>query len=141
MTLNRDRRQVRANAHAIKRMDDASKPIFERVSRTALLPGDANSTGGESSTSIVRRAVTKENAPSDNTIICNLYNSDGVEITTGTDGVDYNIPVTCNISGGSALNEAVPRLESGDSLFVAKVAGVSYCVSNFQASEDCTCGS
>jgi len=38
MTLNRDRRQVRANAHAIKRMDDASKPIFERVSRTALLP-------------------------------------------------------------------------------------------------------
>jgi len=134
MTLNRDRRQVRANAHAIKRMDDASKPIFERVSRTAILP---NLESGNS----VRRAVTKENAPSDNTIICNLYDSNG-EITTGVDGVDYNIPIECHISGGSALNEAVPRLVLGDILFVSNFVGIGgwQCVSNFQGSEDCTCG-
>jgi len=137
MTLNRDRRQVRANAHAIKRMDDASKPIFERVSRTALLPSGELEVG-----SSVRRAITKEDAPSDNTIICNLYDSDGAEITTGTSGVDYNIQITCNISGGSALNESVPRLETGDNMFVGKFNDVWYCTScNFQASEDCTCGS
>ena len=87
------------------------------------------------------RASCTEDAQSDNIMEATLYESDG---TAGG-----AISVYCNISNGSALDEAVPRLETGDDIFVTKtmvdVAGTPtarwYCVSNFQASEDCTCES
>ena len=87
----------------------------------------------------VLRATCTENAPSDNTITANLFLPDGTEGTA--------ITVHCNISNGTALDEAVPRLEDGDEIFVAQSVFDNastpefrfYCVSNFQASEDCTC--
>ena len=54
--------------------------------------------------------------------------------TTGT-----AITVTCNISGGSALNAAVRRLADNDPIIVTKIGGTWYCTEGFQTSEDCVC--
>lgn len=103
--------------------------VMRRVSRVK---------GSSSFGSVVRAACT-EDAQSDNIIEATLYESDG---TTGA-----AIEVFCNISNGTALDEAVPRLETADDIFITlsmvDVTGTPtaryYCVSNFQASEDCTC--
>jgi len=87
----------------------------------------------------IKRASLTAAAGSGSTIAATLYKLDG---TTGE-----AITVNCNISNGSDLNSAVPRLESGDDIFVTKStfdnSGTPevkwYCISNFQASEDCTC--
>jgi hypothetical protein len=105
--------------------------VIRRVSRVG-------GGGGSSFGSVVRAACT-EDAQSDNIIEVTLYESDG---TAGS-----AIEVYCNISNGTALDEAVPRLETGDDIFITQsmvdVTGTptarSYCVSNFQASENCTC--
>jgi hypothetical protein len=105
--------------------------VIRRVSRVG-------GSGGSSFGSVVRAACT-ENAQGDNIIEATLYESDG---TAGA-----AIEVYCNISNGTALDEAVPRLETGDDIFITQsmvdVTGTPtarwYCVSNFQASEDCTC--
>jgi len=62
--------------------------------------------GGGGGGSTIKRMITTEAAPTDNTILCNFYDSDGIEITTGTPGVDYNIPVWCNISNGEVQKVA-----------------------------------
>lgn len=106
--------------------------VMRRVSRVGGVGG------GGSFGSVVRAACT-ENAQSDNIIEATLYESDG---TAGA-----AIDVYCNISNGSALNEAVPRLENGDDIFVTRsmvdVTGTPtaryFCVSNFQVSEECVC--
>lgn len=91
-----------------------------------------------------RRAICTEDAGANSVITANLFDSSGVEL----DGSGEEITVYCNISNGSALNEAVPRLELGDTIFVVQSAyDISegeviyrwYCVSNFQASEECDC--
>ena len=105
--------------------------VMRRVSRVK---------GSSSFGSVVRAACT-ENAQNDNIIEATLYESDG---TTGA-----AISVHCNISNGTALDEAVPRLETADDIFITlsmvDVTGTPtaryYCVTNFQASEDCTCES
>lgn len=71
--------------------------------------------GGGGST--VRRFITTEDAPAGNEIICNKFDSAGVEITTGVEGTDYNIPVICNISNGkiAQVDHATPAdIEIGD---------------------------
>lgn len=60
--------------------------------------------GGGGST--IQRMVCAEDAPTGNEILCNFYDSNGEEITTGTEGVDYNVPVWCNISNGEVTKVA-----------------------------------
>ena len=66
------------------------------------------------------------------------------------DGTQYEadpVDVYFNISGGSDLNEALPRLAEDDEIFVVESvfdnSGTPvtrwYCVSNFQTTEDCVC--
>jgi hypothetical protein len=94
-----------------------------------------NDVGGQT----VRRASCTADAGAGSTIAATLYKSDG---TTGD-----AITVYCNISNGTALNSAVPRLEIGDNIFVTKStydnSGTPevrwYCVTNFNLSNNCVC--
>ena len=132
MTNRNVRNQVDANTDKLRRIADSgnSNDVFKRISHPAL------ATGGNST---IRAACTAD-AGAGSTIAATLYASDG---TTGS-----AITVHCNISNGSALNAATPRLEDGDDIFVTLSnfdnAGTPepryYCVSNFQATEICTCG-
>ena len=96
-------------------------------------------TAGGDDSGAVHRATCTQGAPNDDTITATLINSAG---TTGDP-----ITVTCLISNGTALDEATPRLESGDIIVVSKLpfdnAGTPsskwYCVTNFMATEECTC--
>ena len=81
---------------------------------------------------IVRMAYTQENAPSDQYISCKLADYRGIAAGSAFD-------VTCIIFNGTALNAAVPRLTSGQVIFIINMWGVWYCVTPFQASEDCGC--
>ena len=95
--------------------------------------------GGESVNPVIRASCTAD-AGAGSTIAATLYASDG---TTGE-----AITVYCNISNETDLNAATPRLEIGDDIFVTistfDNSGTPedryYCVSNFQATEICTCG-
>lgn len=126
------RHQIDKNTDGIKEINDRGNPAFKRIS-------GRGSSGGSSSSSMFRAACTAD-AGSGSTIAATLYRADG---TTGD-----AITVYCNISNGAALNSAVPRLEIGDNIFVTKStynnSGTPesrwYCVTNFQTSEDCTCG-
>ena len=79
------------------------------------------------------RATCTEDAPSDNTITANLFLPDGTEGDA--------IVVHCNISNGTALDDATPRLKEDDEIFVTESffddTGTPterwYCVSNFDA--------
>jgi hypothetical protein len=99
-----------------------------------------DSSGDASVSSSVRRAITTEAATANDHITCNLYDANGVEITSGTGS---GIEVYCSIINATALNAAAPRLENNDDLFVVSLPNSSstvrwYCVSLFQKSEDCT---
>lgn len=99
--------------------------------------GGSGSSGGG-----IQRAITTEAAPAAANITCNLYDSTGTEITSGTGSA---IEVYCSIIGGGNLNAAVPRLEDNDDLFVVKLPyknGTAtesryFCTTLFQASQDC----
>ena len=124
------KKQVRLNTASLREIDDRDNPVFQRISDTARASSDDG---------LVTRATCTQDAQATNQITANLFKSDGTEGTA--------ITVFCNISNGSALNEAVPRLEDNDEIFVTQSVfddGGSpvtryYCVSNFQASENCTC--
>lgn len=86
--------------------------------------GGGDDVGGKT----VRRATCTEDAPSGNEITCNLFDSDGIEITTGVEGEDYNIPIWCLISNGriAKVAHATPgSVDPGDTfrLTVALDAG------------------
>ena len=129
--------QVRMNTEKLREIDDSgnSNAVFRRVSNTALTTGGAGSDSGN----FVIRASCTSDAGSGATIAATLYKSDG---TTGD-----AITVFCNISDGTDLNAALPRLEDGDDIFVTLSTFDNlgtpetrfYCVSNFQGSEDCAC--
>lgn len=77
-----------------------------------------------------RIAYCKEDAPADNTIDCYL----------DTDATGTEITVTCFIAqGGSALNNAAPRLKDGDGIMVSKIGGTWYCLTTFDVDEECDC--
>lgn len=93
----------------------------------------------------VRRAITTAAAGAGNTITVNLYDSNGIEQTSGDES---NITVYCTIVGGSALNTAIPRLENDTPIEVIQhpywnegiVEQRWYCAGlPFQASEVCDC--
>ena len=126
------RKQVKRNTINLQEISDRDNPVFKRISSDPI----GISSLSIQSPGVVTRANCIEDAGLDNTINATLFKSDG---TTGE-----TITVFCNISNGSALDEAVPRLEIGDDIFVTK-SNISasdfrwYCVSNFQTSEDCVC--
>ena len=123
------KKQVSQNTESLQRISDRFNPIFQRISDTAK----------STSRGTVTRATCTQDAQATNQITANLFKSDGTEGTA--------ITVFCNISNGTALNEAVPRLEDNDEIFVTQWVfddgGTPtvryYCVSNFQSSENCTC--
>lgn len=127
-----EKKQVRLNTDKLREIADTnnSNAVFKRISNPALVAG-GNST--------IRAACTAD-AGAGSTIAATLFNFDG---TTGD-----AITVFCNISNETDLNAATPRLETGDEIFVTLSnfdnAGTPeprhYCVSNFQATEVCTCG-
>jgi len=95
--------------------------------------------GGSSANSTIKRAITTEAAGASTSITCNLYDGNGAEITSGEGSA---IEVYCSVIGGGNLNAAVPRLEDNDDLFVVQLPYSStatryYCVSLFQASQEC----
>ena len=85
----------------------------------------------------VRMARTTEAAPASKSVICNLIANDGeTEITSG---LGSGIEVHCRTTMAMNLNEALPRLASGDYLFVQNIAGKWWCTTVFHTSEDCIC--
>ena len=108
--------------------------------RQRVAKNGGTGSGGSSVYGKTVRAECTQDAQGTAIITATLYESDGT--------VGDAISVYCNISNGTALNAAVPRLEDEDVIFVTKSiydnAGTPtsrwYCVSNFQTSEDCTCG-
>lgn len=115
--------------------------IVNEVSMTQLKPripkhGNPIGTG----IGIVRRARTTEAATNNSQITCNIYNQNGVEQTSGDEA---GVEVHCSIMNETALNEAAPRLEDNDDLFVVSLPNSSstvrwYCVSLFQKARDCS---
>jgi hypothetical protein len=92
----------------------------------------------------IRRAITTAAAGTGTSITANFFNSAGIEITTGVEGTDYNIPVYCNLNGETDLNAVSPRLTNDTVIFVISCqfdnAGTPearwYAVDIFQASLD-----
>ena len=76
-----------------------------------------------------RIAYCSEAAGADATITATLDHTTGAAIT-----------VTCLIAqGGTALNEAVPRLADNDMIMVSKIGATWHCLTTFMPSEDCDC--
>jgi hypothetical protein len=94
------KRQVRTNSHAIEKNNtQINPPVNTQVRNKINSPVIRYGIG--------RRARTKAAAGSGSTIVCNLYDLNGVEQTTGDES---GITVYCDIINTTDLNLAVPRL-------------------------------
>lgn len=62
-----------------------------------------------------------------------------VECYLDRDVFGDQITVRCYIAGGMWLTEATPRLIDGNIIFVVKIDDEWWCVTTFQATEDCIC--
>lgn len=78
----------------------------------------------------IRRAYCSGPAGAGKTIDANLDSTSGTLLTGPA-------TVNCNISGGANLNAAVPRLEDEDEILITKIGGKWYCLTVFQASQEC----
>lgn len=127
------RKQVKRNAANLQELNDRDNRVFRRISSNPI--GGTGGAGGGT-----KRAVCNEDAPAGNIITANFFDGEGVEITTGEDGVDFNIPIYCNISDGSDLSDSTRLLYENDEIFVetdtVDVAGTPtqrwFCVEGFQ---------
>ena len=125
------KRQIKRNTADINSIQGNGRRVFRRRRGKARLVADSSE---------VIRASCIEDAGSDATINVKLFNLDGTVGDTES--------VFCNISNGSALNEASPLLEIGDVIYVKLInidnSGTPVprfeCVSNFMTFEECTCG-
>jgi hypothetical protein len=84
---------------------------------------------------VVRRVKTTEAATANEQITCNLILRNGNEAASNELG--SSIEVYVNISGGSALNAAVPRLADDDEMLAVNIAGKWWATNLFAASQDC----
>jgi hypothetical protein len=84
-----------------------------------------------------RRAICIGDAGSGTTISCDLIDPRTGSPYSGVLGA--SVTVNCEISGGTALNAAIPRLSEDDYIFVTNVEGKWYCTTVFQATENCSC--
>ncbi|RKX63606.1 MAG: hypothetical protein DRP42_07430, partial [Tenericutes bacterium] len=101
ITSRKIKRQVAKNTSKTRSIQPSR--IFRRKLGKSKVAGDL----------VLYRAACTADAGSGSTIAATLFNTDG---TTGT-----AITVTCNISNGTALNEATPKLESGDPIYVKSI--------------------
>ena len=105
--------------------------------------------GGSASTTEIKIATCSEDAPAGDEISAVLNSSQ--------EPLGEPITVKCLILNGSDLNEATPRLEINGDILVANIRHWDwtvwtigdpkpsftdqwYCLTNFQTTEDCTCG-
>jgi hypothetical protein len=79
----------------------------------------------------IHRATVAADAGGGSTIACTLPNY------IDSDGELESLTVECDISGGSALNEASPRLSIGSKLAIWNDSGTWRAIMMFQATEDC----
>ncbi len=82
---------------------------------------------GAGNGSAVRSAFCQEDATANTQITCFL----------DTDATGEEVEVYCSICGGSALNEAIPRLTDGERIAVYRDGDYWWCCTTFQATEDC----
>ncbi|HBG28580.1 MAG: hypothetical protein A2Y10_08535 [Planctomycetes bacterium GWF2_41_51] len=86
----------------------------------------------------VRRARCIENAPDYSVIAANLYKND-VEQTSGSESA---IRVYCSIFGGGwRLDSAMPKLQTGDIIYVTNIDGKWRCLTTFIPYVSCDCDS
>lgn len=87
----------------------------------------------------VRMAKVKEDAPASQQVICNLIANDG-ETERVSPELGSGITVYCKFCPAAVnLNEASPRLQSGDYIFVQNISGKWWCAAVFRGTEDCIC--
>ena len=94
---------------------------------------------------IIRKAKCTADAGAGLTITADLFDYNTGELQTT--GNEVGVIINCRISGGSNLNEATPRIEEDDVIFVSKnnswngteTEALWDCVTVFQGTEDCTC--
>ncbi len=99
--------------------------IVERFASSQVSQGIIDSSGihnrrsvaGAAEESTVRRAITREAATAESYILCNLYDSQGVEIESGAES---NIAVHCSIVGDVGMNSAIPTFPDNKDLYVAQ---------------------
>jgi len=84
----------------------------------------------------VRRARTAAAAGATTTIVCNLLDNAGDEITSGLGSA---ITVNFDICGGGNCNAAVPRFANDDYLFIVNIQGNWWYPIALQGTEDCDC--
>jgi hypothetical protein len=87
-------------------------------------------TGSSSSgaTTRIRRAYAKAAAGASGSITCYL----------DTDGTGEEVSVACEVTNGTNLNAALPRLADGDMIHVWNDGGTWRSIMTFHASEDCS---
>lgn len=119
--LDRSRRSDQAGAR-----ERPESPAVVQKGRAVRHP-----TGGG-----IRIARTTESATGNDHITCNLLDYNGDEITSGPEA---NVEVYCFIMNGTALNDAVPRLEVSKDIPVSKIGDTWYCTAVFQGNEECDC--
>lgn len=84
----------------------------------------------------IRRAVCKQAAGVSNQISVNLIRNN-VEQTSGAES---NVSVTCDIFGGEiSLQNAMPKLQNGDIIYVTNVDGSWRCINTFTPFVSCEC--
>lgn len=77
----------------------------------------------------VQQAVTTAAAGAATTIAADVYDDEGVPS-------ELKATVYCSIMGGGNLNVAIPRLSSGDTIYVVSINNAWYCVSLFQTIDE-----
>jgi hypothetical protein len=82
----------------------------------------------------IRRARTTAAAGAAATIVCNLLDSDDVEITSGDEA---NVTVYCDICGGGNLDNAWPHLANDQDIVVFKHNDKWRCLWGFQKVSVC----
>jgi hypothetical protein len=85
-----------------------------------------------------RMFKTTEAATANENITCNAILSDGTEAASAND-ILYEIELYADISHGSALNEASPRLQDNEYVLAQHIRGKWWMTTKFQAADDCAC--
>ena len=81
---------------------------------------------------------TTEAATANEQITCNAILSDGTEAAS-EDDILYGVELYADVSHGTALNAATPRLVDDDYVLAQHIRGKWWITTKFQATDDCAC--
>ena len=120
--------------HKLTRLKGANGIRVLQSSAGVTISGTEQSVNTE-----IRRAITTAAAGASATITANLYDSSGVEQTTGDEA---GITVYCTVTGSANLNAAIPLLANDTDIFVTQLPYDSttnrwYCTQIFQKMDIC----